>query len=180
MMLSGMSWLDGTDIVYVMLYYYIISMISSNVVTRQVLTDPGTENLSPRYKVRWDGLGVLLSGICLVHCLVLPIAVGLVPLLGIGILGHQQFHQVLIFLVLPTSAIGLSLGYRRHHRSYILAIGIVGVAILVAIALFAHELVDSRAEIIIASVGGIIVASSHILNLLEARKTACSEEGCNV
>jgi hypothetical protein len=132
-----------------------------------------------RYRAHWDGLAVLLSGICLVHCLLLPQIVGLFPLLGASILGHQQFHQVLLFLVLPTSVIGLGLGFRRHHKYYTLVTGAIGVAMLVAISLIAHDLVDSATEIIIASVGGLIVAASHILNFIETRKTSCAEAGCS-
>ena len=134
--------------------------------------------LPHRYSAHWDGLAVLLSGICLVHCLAVPLIVGLFPLLVAGILDHRQFHQVLLYLVLPTSIIGLWLGYRRHYKFYIAVIGVAGVAILVAITLFVHDQVDSGTEIIIASAGGIIVALSHILNLVEARKTSCTEAGC--
>ncbi len=134
--------------------------------------------LPHRYRAHWDGLAVLLSGICLVHCLAVPLIVGLFPLLGAGVLGHQQFHQALLYLVLPTSIIGLWLGYRRHYKYYIAVIGVAGVASLVALTLLAHDVVDSGTEIIIASTGGIIVALSHILNLVEARNAICDEAGC--
>jgi hypothetical protein len=132
------------------------------------------DKVAPRYRAHWDSLGLVLSGVCLVHCLMLPIVIGLFPLLGAGILGHQQFHQLLLFLVVPTSIAALWLGYRRHHRGYIIVIGTVGIVILSAVALFAHQVLDARGEILVASLGGVIVAISHIQNLREARKVPCA------
>ena len=59
---------------------------------------------------RLDSLGVLLSGICIVHCLALPLLLALLPFLGGSLLGGHSFHEYLLLAVLPVSLVALGLG----------------------------------------------------------------------
>src|SRR5882757_3461763 len=119
---------------------------------------------------RLDSLGVLLSGICIVHCVALPLLLVALPFLGGSILGGHGFHEWLLLAVLPVSLVALGFGYRRHHDSHVLWLGGVGLALL-AFATYGHPLfgLSEGWERVISIVGGVIHAAGHILNFRRTR-----------
>ena len=62
---------------------------------------------------RLDRIAILPSGVCLVHCLMAPALVSLLPLVGAAPLSHNHFHLWLLWLILPTSSIALFTVRRR-------------------------------------------------------------------
>lgn len=64
-----------------------------------------------------DGLGVFVSGVCIFHCTVLPIALAIVPALGLQWLNHNPVVHLSLFLLMLTFAV-LAFTWRyRLHRS---------------------------------------------------------------
>lgn len=137
----------------------------------------------------FDRFAILLSGICAIHCILLPVAAGIIPLLAVTIQHGQQLHQfwfhsfILIFIV-PVSVIALIIGFRTHRQWLPTAVALFGLLILTSIALFAGTLISLRiiphqGEMLITIVGGIIHAVGHILNLLATRKISkhCTVRG---
>jgi len=111
-----------------------------------------------------DLLAVTLSGLCLVHCLALPLVASLLPLAGASMQTGAQaewVHWLFALIAAPLSAWTLT---RPHPQGLPrLAIGLAGVG---AGLLFAgaagfpsHEL-----ETPITVTGGLLLASAHILN----------------
>lgn len=119
---------------------------------------------------RLDSLGVLLSGICIVHCLALPLLLMVLPFLGGSLLGGHGFHEWLLMAVLPVSLVALGFGYRRHHDVHVLWLGGSGLALL-AFATYGHPLfgLPEGWERLISIVGGVIHAGGHILNFRRTR-----------
>lgn len=121
-----------------------------------------------------DGLAVSFSVICLLHCLLLPVSVTLLPIIGLP-LSHGAFHQLLLVVVLPTSLFALGLGCRRHRSRSVAWLGGLGMGLLI-LAAFAVDSVWGHAlerEITIA--GGIILALAHIQNFRVCRKADCAD-----
>jgi len=88
-------------------------------------------------KTNWlDGAAVVLSALCLVHCLALPLIVIGVPFLAQFAEGH--LHLQMLVIVLPLSTFALAIGFRRHRISRILSAGIIGMLLLVIGATIAH------------------------------------------
>ena len=52
-----------------------------------------------------DGAAIGLSALCAIHCLALPIALTMLPVIATMPLGDESFHKALLFLVIPASAI---------------------------------------------------------------------------
>ena len=74
-----------------------------------------------------DRLGIALSGICIVHCLITPIALTVLPIFTLSSFVEDiLFHQLMLWLVLPTSALALFIGCRKHRNLNIAASGILG------------------------------------------------------
>jgi hypothetical protein len=111
---------------------------------------------------RWDTIGVVVSTACVVHCVALPLALALLPAIGVSFLAEGAFHQVLAVLVLLVAGLAFVPGYRAHHRRHIPLIGAVG-TVLLAGAAFAPRL-GLLAESTITALGGSVLVLAHVLN----------------
>lgn len=119
---------------------------------------------------RLDSLGVLLSGICIVHCLALPLLLAALPFLDDSLLGGHRFHEILLLAVLPVSLVALGFGWRRHGDSRVLWLGGVGLALL-AFATYGYRLIGLSEgwERAISIGGGLVHAAGHVLNFRRTR-----------
>jgi hypothetical protein len=74
-----------------------------------------------------------LSLACAVHCLVMPVALALLPVLGASSLAlNEDLDHVLTALVLVSASGGAIWGYRRHHDARFLVATAVGLACYLA------------------------------------------------
>ena len=80
--------------------------------------------------MKTDKAAIGLSMLCVVHCLVTPVAIVMFPALGATFLEDESFHYALLLLVLPTSLFSLGLGCRKHGHRDILFLGIFGLFLL--------------------------------------------------
>jgi hypothetical protein len=117
-----------------------------------------------------DRIAISLSTICIVHCLAMPFLVALLPVVALSFGGDGHFHALMLWLVVPTSAIGFSLGYRVHHHSRIVVAGAVAVAVLALVALWGHEHWDPTFEVTVNVAASILLAIAHWLNFREVRR----------
>ena len=129
-----------------------------------------------------DRIAILLSSICAIHCVALPIVAGLVPLLGPA-LNHGQgmhefwFHQFILLFVFPVSVFALFAGYRCHRNRTPVVLGVIGLGLLIMTALSAETLIQyhiipHHGETVLTMTGGVIHAIGHIFNVLASRKTS--------
>ena len=112
-----------------------------------------------------DRLAISLSFLCMAHCLLLPFAVLVLPILGASFLEGETFHYWLLFLVVPTSVFSLWLGCRKHGRLDILTSGIFGVSLLLLIVLLGVDQLGEIGESISTVAGAAIIALAHFRNL---------------
>lgn len=109
-----------------------------------------------------DGAAVTLSTLCLIHCAALP-------LLIVGLPSFAQFsashlHAQALMLVIPLSFLALGLGFRRHRDVKIVAVGIVGMLLLVFGATIAHQQLGLAADRAFTIGGSLTLATAHFLN----------------
>jgi len=69
-------------------------------------------------KINWDGLGVVTSLACAIHCAVLPLIVTSLPFFGINIIHNPFFEWSMIALAFGVGVYSLVHGFIKHHRSY--------------------------------------------------------------
>lgn len=117
----------------------------------------------------WAAVG--LSGLCLVHCLALPLIVAGVPLLAQFSEGH--LHAQMLVVVLPLSIVALGLGFNRHRNTRIVAAGTVGMLTLVIGATVAHSQLGLMADRAFTVVGALVLAGAHYFNSVRSRQ-ACA------
>lgn len=120
-----------------------------------------------------DRFAIGISTLCIVHCLLTPVVLILVPALAATVVADEAFHKLLLIFVLPTSSAALLLGCRRHKEWRVLALGILGLAQLVAIAYVGHEELGETGETLATVAGSLLLALSHLKNYRACRADRC-------
>ena len=117
---------------------------------------------APRKSEWLDRAAVLLSFLCLLHCLALPLIVAGLPLLAKSFDDH--LHAQVLVVVMPLSIVALGLGFRHHRKAWIVWAGVAGLAILVAGATIAHNYYGPRVDTVVTVIGSIVLAVAHFYN----------------
>ena len=109
---------------------------------------------------RLDRVGVLLSGLCALHCLAgLLLVAGLG--LGGGVLLAPAIHRIGLALAIAVGSVTLVLGVVRHGDPVPLQVGAAGIAFM-AFALFVGH---GTAEAVLTIMGVALLAWAHLRNL---------------
>ncbi len=118
----------------------------------------------------FDRIAVALSAICIVHCLAVPIILAILPIAAVTFGPDAHFHWLMLWVVVPTSAIGLSLGYRVHRHIEYSALGVLGLVVLAAAAVWGHASWTVLAETGVSVAGSIVLATAHLGNYREVKR----------
>ena len=105
---------------------------------------------------------MLLSGVCLLHCLALPLVVAGLPLLAQY--SESHLHLQILLIVVPLSVVALALGYRRHRNANIIWAGAAGLLILFVGATVVHNNLGETADRIVTITGSLVLAAAHYFN----------------
>jgi hypothetical protein len=109
---------------------------------------------------RLDRVGVLLSGLCALHCLAgLLLVAGLG--LGGGVLLAPEIHRIGLALAIAVGSATLVMGVVRHGDPVPLQVGAGGIG-LMGLALFVGH---GSAEAVLTIVGVGLLAWAHLRNL---------------
>jgi len=106
-----------------------------------------------------DRAAILLSGVCAVHCLVTAIFVAVVASFG-GILVDPLIHEVGLVVAIVLGAIALGYGAIQHGFMMPLAIGSLGIGVMMG----ALQLPHGGEEVMFTLLGVTILALGHDLN----------------
>lgn len=109
-----------------------------------------------------DHVAIALSGLCLIHCLLLPAIIVALPLFAQ--FNETHFHVQMLIVVVPVSLIAFVLAYRRHGNKVIIGWGIAGIAIMFVGGTIAHNRFGILADTMLTMAGAIILATSHYFN----------------
>ncbi|MBB5940709.1 MerC domain-containing protein [Xanthomonas sp. 3307] len=112
-----------------------------------------------------DRLGATGSLLCAVHCAVLPLALAVLPSLGLSMWLGDGVERTLVLFVTCLGLFSLVLGYRRHRVWQALGLLLLGLLSLWAGLLVPalHHAVAPHAAIM--TFGGTLVGLAHLLNL---------------
>ena len=116
-----------------------------------------------------DALAVVISGLCALHCLALPVLLVFFPLLFGSVLTDEDFHRLVLWIILPTSVIAVAAArYRHPSRQVLIWVG-SGMALLLLAAFWAHDYMPAWADIALTTLGGLMLAVGHIRNIQLSR-----------
>lgn len=114
-----------------------------------------------------DKAAVTLSGLCLLHCLALPLLLIVLPF--INAVSLDGLHAEMLFVVIPVSSVALLLGFRRHGDRRILLAGVVGMVLLILGGTVAHDHYGVIADRTLTIAGALVLAFTHYRNSRLAR-----------
>lgn len=117
-----------------------------------------------------DKTAVTLSGLCLVHCLALPIVIAALPFLGEISEGH--LHAQMLLLVIPVSVFAFIRGFRLHRNRHILVFGALGLGLLTVGGTYAHSHYGLAADRTLTIAGSLVLAVTHFYNSRLSRHRA--------
>jgi hypothetical protein len=119
---------------------------------------------------RWlDSLGTPGAALCAIHCALLPLALALLPVLGLGWLSSPGFEVGFVLFATALATTSLWHGY-RHHRAYHAFLWLVPGLVLLYGGVFVPALHESALlHAITMSVGGSLVALAHLANMRLSR-----------
>ena len=121
-----------------------------------------------------DNLGITISSVCAIHCVLLPAIFIIAPY---SFLASHEFHEALIYFILPCAAFAFTLGCRKHGDIKVAIMGSFGI-ILLASSILLHEVFHSEEHseelttVPITVAGSIMLILSHLRN----RKLCLKEE----
>ena len=113
-----------------------------------------------------DNLGITISSVCAIHCLLLPAIFLIAPY---SFIASHEFHETLIYFILPCALIAFVLGCRKHGDMRVAIMGTIGI-VLLASSVILHETLhsdqhsDSLISVLITVMGSVMLIFSHIRN----------------
>ena len=126
------------------------------------------------WQVVSDKAAIGLSAACAIHCLLVPVALVLMPSVASLALADESFHVAILVAVIPASVVALTLGCRRHQRYRVTVMGGAGLVVLVVAALVGHDLFGEWGEKGLTLLGAFIVAVSHVSNYRLCQSHHCA------
>lgn len=114
-------------------------------------------------RTRLDRVGILLSGLCALHCL---LSIFVVTALGIGgqALFSPAIHRYGLAAAILVGIFTLAIGAARHGRMAPLGMGAAGIALMASALAVEHGVQEAALTIL----GVTLVAAAHIRNLRHA------------
>ncbi len=128
------------------------------------------DNSSVKISTFWDKAAVILSGLCLVHCLALPLFVAVLPF--VSELSDDHLHAQLLLIVIPVSVFAFSIGFRRHRRWTIVGVGALGMVLLTLGGTVVHSRYGLAADRAMTVAGSAVLALAHFFNSRRSRHDA--------
>ena len=112
-----------------------------------------------------DRIGATGSIVCAIHCALLPIAIAVLPSIGIAVWLGDGFEQAFVLFATLLGLFSVVWGYRRHGAIRALGLLVPGLVALWAGVLYAplhHALVPHAVAM---TLGGTLVGLAHVANL---------------
>tara|TARA_B100001094_G_scaffold330010_1_gene394147 strand:- start:2517 stop:2909 length:393 start_codon:yes stop_codon:yes gene_type:complete len=121
-----------------------------------------------------DKAGMILSSLCVIHCLFLPVIILFLPSALLGFFESESFHLYMLAIALPVSCFAFLRGFRHHQKKQSFLLGLLGMALLISAVTIAEMLWGELGETLFTVCGGFLIVYSHYVNLSFCRKSLCS------
>ena len=114
-----------------------------------------------------DRFGMIMAGICVFHCAILPLTILVLPILGVLHENSEWLHAPLALLAVAICLIAILTGRYRHNSWGPTIFGSIGILLLL---LSLAE--DQFGELVeyMATIGALFAASAHWFNIRATAK----------
>lgn len=123
-----------------------------------------------------DRIGIAASSLCVIHCILTPIVLSFTSVAAHFLPSEEKTHRTLAIFIAAIGLMALVRGYSRHKRHQVVALMIVGLALIVLAALWGDRLPSHWCEVGITFLGSACMISSHLLNRTFSRQCDCCSE----
>ncbi len=112
------------------------------------------------YWPKLDGIGIGLSFICAIHCLITPLTLALLPLMGIHTHDNKSIEAIMVLLIIMVGILALMRGYLNHKKWQVFIYLTLGIVIFV----FIRPVFDNTAYNLATLLGGFSFMVGHLYN----------------
>ena len=113
-----------------------------------------------------DRLGVWVTSLCALHCMLLPILIPLVPLVASSFVAAEWFERSILSFSILVGFAALFIGFHKYHRQlypmYSLVLG--------ALIYWNKHMFGEAFEPLTIAVGALFIIGAHIANLRLCKK----------
>jgi hypothetical protein len=124
-------------------------------------------------------LSIIGPILCLVDCIVIPILLMLLPLVGIHQIYHGVGDQVLLLLVLAICTPTITLGFLKHKRKSVFVLMTLGFSSMF-FANFAGHIIDDSLHFILTTLGSILLIKANFDNRQFSKNRCCAHAHAHV
>ena len=122
-----------------------------------------------------DRIGITATSLCALHCILLPVLLPALPLLGLSFLADHAWEHTFLLITAILGSVALFSGFKKYHRRlypfYLLFLG-------VGIYWIKHDFSEAIQPYFIL-VGATLIVAAHIINLKLCNSCKkCTDEGC--
>lgn len=118
------------------------------------------------FKLNLDFVSIVVSVLCVVHCIGLPILFSTLPLWGMEVLENGYIEVASILLTLVAGGEAIRKGYVRYHRSVsIVVLFLLGFSLMTG----ANFVVAPVWEMLLKGSGALFVVGAHLTNWKKSR-----------
>lgn len=107
-----------------------------------------------------DKAGIIVAVLCALHCLLVPVVLPTLALMGLSFLGYELFERIILGISLVIGGVAVVMGM-RHHQSWLpllfLALG--------GVLYFNKDAFGHGWEPLLIVAGAALIVVAHILNL---------------
>ena len=132
--------------------------------TSQVTMDSSIDKPSSVERVQkqdfWDRLGMGLSSVCAIHCLLVPVFVSLIPLWPALEHVHEFTHLVFLLAIAPTVVLSL----KRLHANRWVSFYLISGTLIIFLAWFFNSNLGEYGEAGVTLIGSLLLITGHWIN----------------
>jgi hypothetical protein len=125
-----------------------------------------------------DKIGICVSGLCLIHCLITPFFLILFPSIKLAFFHHEAFHQIFGVVVVSSVLMAVYPQCKKHGHKDIIAWAIAGVLFIMAGIFLGHDL-GEEIEHGLTIFGSILLIVAHIKNMKVRHGKCESKSSCD-
>ena len=122
-----------------------------------------------------DKIGIILSGLCAIHCTMTPLVLLFLPALG-KIFQSESFHITMFLIITPVALFTFINCYKQHKSKFILGLGLFALSCLTGGLLVEEYSHDLEKGLTVLGTACIIVA--HVMNIRTCRCLKNSHQHC--
>ena len=112
-----------------------------------------------------DRLGAFGAFLCALHCALVPIALALVPALGLGLVAWHGIEWAFTSLATVLAVASLWMGYRNHRAYHAWLMVAPGLALVWTALLYPPLHLSVLPHAVAMAAGGLLIALAHLVNL---------------